>query len=98
MSGYVGDMTDIAGDITPALMTGLSLTAPHASCEVKTIFRKGAFRQLHAFYFKDLTYRESPTSSDELTPTPSVSLGSSPFASGCNSLAVTPTHRPSQVG
>ena len=76
LADYLGDKTDVVGTITPALAGGLSITAPHASCE-------------------DLTMRESPVSSDELTPTASVSLSSTPFGSGCNSLAATPTRAPS---
>jgi serine/threonine protein phosphatase PrpC len=75
LADYLGDKTDIVGSITPGLASGLSITAPHASCE-------------------DLTMRESPVSSEDLTPTASVSLNSTPFGSGCNSLAATPTRGP----
>jgi len=76
LADYLGDKTDIVGNITPGLATGLSISAPHASCE-------------------DLTMRESPVSSEDLTPTASISLNSTPFGSGCNSLAATPTRVPS---
>ena len=61
------------GNLTPGLSAGLSLAAPHASCE-------------------DLTMRESPSDDEDVTPTASCSLGSTPMGSGCSSLAVTPTH------
>jgi len=48
---------------------------------------------------EDLTMRESPTdSSDEITPTASISLDSTPLASGASSLAATPTHTPLNSG
>jgi len=48
---------------------------------------------------EDLTMRESPTdSSDEITPTASISLDSTPLASGASSLAHTPTHTPLNSG
>lgn len=76
LADYLGDKTDMVGSITPGLAAGLSISAPHASCE-------------------DLTMRESPVSSEDLTPTASISLNSTPFGSGCNSLAATPTRGPS---
>jgi len=76
LADYLGDKTDVVGSITPGLAAGLSISAPHASCE-------------------DLTMRESPVSSEDLTPTASISLNSTPFGSGCNSLAATPTRGPS---
>jgi len=42
---------------------------------------------------EDLTMRDSPDS-DDVTPTPSISLDSTPLASGASSLAHTPTHTP----
>ena len=47
---------------------------------------------------EDLTMRESPSDDEDVTPTASCSLGSTPNASGCSSLAVTPTHQGSDVG
>lgn len=42
---------------------------------------------------EDLTMRDSPDSEDgDVTPTPSISLDSTPLASGASSLAATPTH------
>ena len=89
LADYAGDTTDLVsnlkthqtntntktqvGNLTPGLSAGLSLAAPHASCE-------------------DLTMRESPSDDEDVTPTASCSLGSTPMGSGCSSLAVTPTH------
>ena len=42
---------------------------------------------------EDLTMRESPSDDEDITPTASCSLGSTPMGSGCSSLAVTPTHQ-----
>ena len=79
---YRGDLTDLVGRHTPGpgglAAAAAGLAAPHASCE-------------------DLTMRDSPDSSsgdEEVTPTPSISLDSTPVASGASSLAVTPTHTP----
>lgn len=48
---------------------------------------------------EDLTMRESPPDSgDDITPTASISLDSTPLASGASSLAHTPTHTPLNSG
>ena len=47
---------------------------------------------------EDLTMRESPSDDEDVTPTASCSLNSTPLASGCSSLAVTPTHAGSDTG
>jgi len=41
---------------------------------------------------EDLTMRDSPDDNEDVTPTPSISLDSTPLASGASSLAATPTH------
>ena len=43
---------------------------------------------------EDLSMRDSPDSGDDVTPTPSISLDSTPLASGASSLAATPTRTP----
>ena len=76
--GYNGDTTDILSidAITPGPGLGMSLSAPHASCEDLTM-RDSA---------------DEDDDDDDATPTPSISLTSTPSGTGCNSLAATPTH------
>lgn len=80
LANFMGDTTDTCGDVTPAFLAGLALTAPHASCEDLT-YRESP----DSCDDEDLT----PTPSISLCSTP---MG----GSGCNSLAATPTHRPMQ--